>query len=56
MENSIVYKKLVKQINAVGSEKLDGYYPNTLEEIYDWERADTETLIWNTFHEKRIQI
>lgn len=53
MENSIAYKKLVKQINAVGSEKLDGYYQNTLEEIYDWERADTETLIWNTFHEKK---
>ena len=53
MENSIAYKKLVKQINAVGREKLDGYYPNILEEVYDWEREDAEVLIWNTFHEKK---
>ena len=55
MENSIAYKKLVKQINAVGREKLDGYYPNILEEVYDWEREDAEVLIWNTFHEKKEQ-
>ena len=53
MENSIAYKKLVKQINAVGREKLDGYYQNTIEEIYDWEREEVEVLIWNTFHEKK---
>lgn len=53
MENSIVYKQLVKQINAVGSEKLNGYYPNTLEEIYDWERNEVENIIWTTFCEKK---
>lgn len=53
MENSDAYKRLVKQINAVGREKLDGYYSNTLEEIYDWEREDVETIIWNTFNEKK---
>lgn len=53
MENSDAYKRLVKQINAVGRQKLDGYYFNTLEEIYDWEREDVETIIWNTFNERK---
>lgn len=53
MENSDAYKRLVKQINAVGREKLEGYYPNTLEEIYDWERREVESIIWNTFNEKK---
>ena len=53
MENSDAYKRLMKQINAVGREKLDGYYSNTLEEIYDWERGDVETIIWNTFNERK---
>ena len=49
MDNSIAYKQLLKQINAVGSEKLNGYYPNTLEEIYDWERNKVEDIIWSAF-------
>ena len=53
MENSIAYKQLLKQINAVGSEKLNGYYPNTLEEIYDWERNKVEDIIWSAFCEKK---
>ena len=53
MENSDAYKRLVKQIDAVGREKLDGYYPNTLEEIYEWERGEVESLIWNTFNERK---
>ncbi len=53
MENSIAYKQLLKQINAVGSEKLNGYYPNTLEEIYDWEREEVEDIIWDAFFNKK---
>lgn len=53
MENSVAYKQLLKQINAVGSEKLNGYYPNTLEEIYDWEREEVEDIIWDAFFNKK---
>ena len=53
MDNSIAYKQLLKQINAVGSEKLNGYYPNTLEEIYDWEREEVEDIIWDAFFNKK---
>lgn len=53
MENSVAYKQLLKQINAVGSEKLNGYYQNTLEEIYDWEREEVEDIIWDAFFNKK---
>lgn len=43
---------LISQINATGSQKLDGYYSKILEEIYDWERDDVEKIIWETFHKK----
>ena len=50
MENSRAYKMLINQINATGRQKLDGYYPNIMEEIYDWERDEVEKIIWETFH------
>lgn len=49
MENSKAYQYLIHQINASGSEKLQGYRPDVLDNIYDWERDDVETLIWNGF-------
>lgn len=49
MENSRAYNYLIEQINATGSKKLDGYYPNILEEIYEWEREEVENIIWNEF-------
>lgn len=53
MEHSRAYKMLIKQINAIGSEKKDGYYRNTMEEIYDWERDEVEKIIWETFHRNK---
>lgn len=53
MENSKAYKFLVDQIDATGSKKLDGYYPNIMDEIYENEREDAEDLIWNTFHKNK---
>ena len=32
---------------------LDGYYPRTLEEIYDNERAGVENLIWDKFNNNK---
>lgn len=53
MENSNAYKYLMNQINATGSEKLDGYDSKVMEKIFDWERDEVETIIWKTFHQKK---
>lgn len=50
MQNSNAYKYLVKQLNANGSEKLDGYYSRIMEEIYDCEREEVEDMIWDAFN------
>lgn len=52
MQNSSAYDDLIKQLNANGSEKLDGYYPQVMEEIYDWEREEVEDIIWDAFSNK----
>lgn len=52
MENSSAYDCLIKQLNANGSEKKDGYYPQIMEEIYDWERDEVEDIIWDSFINK----
>ena len=52
MQNSSAYGYLLKQLNASGSEKMDGYYPRILEEIYDWEREEVEDIIWDAFINK----
>lgn len=52
MQNSNAYDYLIKQLNANGSEKLDGYYPRVMEEIYDWEREEVEDIIWDAFSNK----
>ncbi len=52
MQNSSAYGCLMKQLNANGSEKMDGYYPRIMEEIYDWERDEAEDIIWNAFMNK----
>ena len=49
MENSEAYKYLIEQVNATGSKKMDGYYPNILEDVYDWERDEVEDIIWDNF-------
>lgn len=49
MQNSKAYGGLIKQLNASGSEKMDGYYPEVMEEIYDWEREEVEDIIWKAF-------
>lgn len=49
MQNSKAYDCLIKQLNANGSEKMDGYYPKVMEEIYDWEREEVEDIIWDAF-------
>ena len=53
MENSKAYKYLIQQVNAVGYERKDGYYPKIMEELYDWERDEAEDIIWRTFNEKK---
>ena len=52
MKNSKAYDCLIKQLNASGSEKMDGYYPKVMEEIYDWEREEVEDIIWDAFFNK----
>ena len=52
MQNSKAYDCLIKQLNANGSEKMDGYYPKVMEEIYDWEREEVEDIIWDAFFNK----
>ncbi len=49
MENSQAYIGLINQLKATGRKKLDGYYPLTLENIYDWERDEVEDIIWKNF-------
>lgn len=53
MEKSKAYDYLMRQLNANGSEKRDGYYPGMMEEIYDWEREEVEDLIWDAFYNKK---
>lgn len=53
MQNSKAYDYLIKQLNANGSEKMDGYYPRVMEEIYDWEREEVEDIIWDAFCNKK---
>jgi hypothetical protein len=44
---------LIKQIDATGREKADGYHPRIMEEIYDWERNEVEDIVWNTFYKNK---
>lgn len=53
MQNSSAYNYLIKQLNASGPEKRDGYYPWIMEEIYDWERDEVEDIIWDAFFNKK---
>ena len=46
------YKKLINQINAVGSQKADGYSTNLLTDIPESERDEAEKLILETYYEK----
>lgn len=52
MQNSSAYSHLIKQLNAKGSEKKDGYYPRIMEKIYDWEKDEVEDIIWDAFINK----
>lgn len=52
MQNSSAYSHLIKQLNAKGSEKKDGYYPRIMEKIYDWEKDEVEDIIWDAFIKK----
>ena len=52
MQNSNAYISLVKQINATGIEKKDGYYYKIMEEIYEWERDKVEDIVWDAFKNK----
>lgn len=53
MQNSKAFECLIKQLNANGSEKMDGYYPGIMEELYDWEREKAEDIIWDAFNNKK---
>jgi hypothetical protein len=49
MENSKGFVHIMTQINATGRQKMEGYWQDALEYIYDWERETIEDIIWNTF-------
>lgn len=53
MKKSEAYERLLRQINAEGADKLDGYSADMLDNIYESERAEVEQLIWNTFYDKK---
>ncbi len=55
MHHSKAYNQLLSHVNATGREK-DGYYPNILEEIYDYERDWAEDIIWKAFHDGDIEV
>ncbi|HOQ36824.1 MAG TPA: hypothetical protein PKW03_03635 [Acetivibrio sp.] len=55
MHHSKAYNQLLAHVNATGREK-DGYYPNILEEIYDYERDSAEDIIWKAFHDGDIEV
>ncbi len=52
MQNSDAYGLLIKQLNANGIDKKDGYYPKIMEEIYEWEREEVENIIWDAFNNR----
>lgn len=52
MGNSNAFVNFVLQINSIGNERKDGYYPRLFEEIYDWERNEVEDIIWDMFNNK----
>lgn len=53
MKKSQAYKSLVKQINASGSDKLNGYSTDLLDNIYEDEREEVENLIWSAFFDRK---
>ena len=53
MQNSEAYENLLRQINATGSYKLDGYRVDLLDNVYENERAEAEQLVWDTFFNKK---
>lgn len=53
MQNSDAYNLLIKQLNASGYEKKDGYYSGIMEELYDWEIDEIEDIIWDAFNNKK---
>ena len=50
MENSEAYIRFVNLLNANGPVKKDGYDPQTMEKIFDWERDEVEDLVWEYFY------
>lgn len=56
MENSVAYVELLKQIKSTGREKMEGYNPKILDEIYEWEREEAEKIIYQKFCENDIDL
>ena len=50
MENSEAYIRFINLLNANGPVKKDGYDPQTMEKIFDWERDEVEDLVWEYFY------
>lgn len=51
MSQSQAYNDLINQVNATGMQKMDGYNPDILDEIYDNERDSAEDIIWKAFQD-----
>ncbi len=49
MQHSDVYKEIIRQGRVLAPCDKDGYYFPLLDELYEWERAQVEELIWNNF-------
>ena len=50
-DHSIAYTEFYRQLNADGMERAyGGYSPDTLDEIFDWERDEVEKAVWTNFN------
>ena len=56
MKNSDAYQKFYNQTDATGKQRMDGYDPNLMEKIYDWERDEIEKKYGNCIVQKVISM
>ncbi|MCR4656357.1 MAG: hypothetical protein K5770_09040 [Lachnospiraceae bacterium] len=52
--HSPAYQHLKNIENSGYARTYEGYTPNQLEGIYDWERDDIEDYIWESFHNREF--
>lgn len=55
MQHSEAYDNFIKQVNAQGYQKAQGYAPNLFNEIYDFERDEVEELLIKLYNKRDWQ-